>query len=172
LSIPEAKIPQINLPTIRIPIHIPKIGCPGADARSYVGEQFGNLPDLVDAFHVKHLRKVVNDQIFALLKGQLPTILRKGLYLQKAVELIQDVVAFIQVLNQVIGAAIAEYNATIGFINTKISQLNQSIAEIQAIPEGARTAVNTLALQRFNEYIVELNQQKQRLQRSIMCIME
>lgn len=172
MSIPEAKIPQIDLPTIRLPIHIPKIGCPGADGRSYVGEQFGNLPDLVDAFHVKHLRKVVNDQIFALLKGQLPTILRKGLYLQKAVELIQDVLAFIQVLNQVIGAAIAEYNATISFINGKISELNQSIALIEDIPEGARTAVNTLALQRFNEYIGELNQQKQRLQRSIACILE
>lgn len=172
MSIPEARIPQIALPQIRIPVHIPKVGCPGADARSYIGEQFGNLPDLQDALHTKHLRKVTNDQIYALLKGQLPTILRKVVYLQKALELIEDVAAFIAVLNQVIGQAVAEYNATINFINGKISELNAGIADVEAIPAAARTAAQTLLPDRYNEYIAELNQQIARLQTSITCIME
>lgn len=168
--IPEAKIPDIQLPTIRLPIHIPKIGCPGADGQSYIGEQFGSMPDLYDAFHAKHLRKIINDQIYALLKGQLPTPLRKGLYLQKALELIQDVAAIIQVLNQVIGRMIAEYNAIINFINQKKAELNAVIQEINGVGAGARTAVQQKTLERYQEYIGELDQQISRLQTSISCI--
>lgn len=172
MSLPVAKVPQINLPAIRVPVHIPTVGCPGADARTYVGEQFGNLPDLQDALHTKHLRKVLNEQIYALLKGQLPTILRKGLYLQKALQLIQDVAAIIAILNQVVGQAIAEYNATVGFINQKIGELNQGIADVQGIAVDSRTAAQKLLLVRYNEYIIELNQQKTRLQTSVTCILE
>jgi hypothetical protein len=172
LNLPQPHIPQINLPGIRLPIHLPFVGCPGADARSYIGEQFGNLPDLVDAFHAKHLRKLLNDQIFALLKGQLPTILRKFFYLQKALELIQQIAEIVAVLNQVIGQAIAEYNATIAFINEKQAELNQGIAEIESIPASSRTAVHQLTLQRYNEYLGELDAQATRLQTSITCMFE
>jgi hypothetical protein len=137
MNIPNAKIPDYALPAIRLPIHIPHVGCPGADARSYVGQQFGNLPDLYDALHVKHLRKVLNDQIYALLKGQLPTILRKVLYYQKALELIQHVIAMVAVMNQVIGQAVAEYNATVAFLNQKKGELNASIAAINGIPASS-----------------------------------
>ena len=171
-AIPEPKLPDLSLPNIRLPIHIPKVGCPGADARSYVGEQFGSMPDLYDALHLKHLRKVTNDQIFALLKGKLPTVLRKFEYAQKALELIQDVQDFIAVLNQVIGQVIAEYNATIGFINQKKSELQNSIASLESISAGARTAVQKLAIQRKQEYIGELNKQLSKLQISISCIMQ
>lgn len=172
MNLPQPKIPQINLPEIRLPIHLPRIGCPGGDGRSYIGEQFGNLPDLVDAFHAKHLRKIINDQIYALLKGQLPTIIRRGLYFQKALELIEDVVAIVEVLNQVIGQAIAEYNATIGFIEQKKTELNQTISIIEGIPAATRTAVQTETIKTYNRYIGELDAQITRLQTSIICMFE
>ncbi|MGA9774012.1 MAG: hypothetical protein WBV94_33585 [Blastocatellia bacterium] len=171
-SIPPPKPWHIPLPTIRLPIHIPQVGCPGADATSLVGEQFGSLPDLYDALHVKHLRKVINDQIYALLKGQLPTALRKVLYLQKAIELINYITSIIAVLNQVIGQAIAEYNAVIGFINQKKAELNAAIAAIHGIPAAAQTATHKLALQRYQEYLGELDKQIARLNTSISCIAE
>jgi hypothetical protein len=168
--IPPPKLPDLKLPQIRVPVHIPKVGCPGAEAQSYIGEQFGNLPDLYDALHAKHLRKVINDQIYALLKGKLPTLLRKGLYAAKAIELIADVIAIVSILNQVIGQAIAEYNAVAGFINKKKAELNQAIAAIAGIPAGSRTAVQKLALERYQEYLGELDRQLEHLQTSISCI--
>lgn len=172
VNIPEAKVIQRQQPEIRLPVHLPRIGCPGADARSFVGEQFGNLPDLYDALHIKHLKKIINDQIYALLKGQLPTAIRKGLYFEKALDLIQHIAELIAVFNQVIGQAIAEYNATIAFINQKKGELNQYINEINAIPAQSQTAVNRLAITRYNEYLGELDKQVTRLQTSISCLMQ
>lgn len=169
-QIPPAKVPDIRLPLIRLPIAIPRVGCPGSDARSYIGEQFGSLPDLYDALHLKHLRKVVNDQIYALLKGQLPTVIRKGFYYEKAVELGQQVAEFVAALNQVIGQAIAEYQATVGFINKKKAEINGKLSAVNAIPENAMTAVNRLQRQRYNEYLGELDRQISKLQTSINCI--
>jgi hypothetical protein len=170
IGIPPPKPPHIPLPMIRLPIHIPQVGCPGAEAQSYIGEQFGNLPDLYDALHIKHLRKVINDQIYALLKGKLPTIIRAGLYAIKAVELINYVSSIISILNQVIAQAIAEYNAVIVFINKKKGELNAAIQGINSIPGSARTAVQRLALQRYQEYLGELDLQLSRLATSISCI--
>ena len=170
MSIPQPKLPNIPLPTIRIPIHIPHIGCPGADATSYLGGQFGNLPDIQDALHIKHLRKVLNDKIYAFLKGKLPTILRAPLYDSKALELIAQVAEMVSVLNQVIGQAIAEYNATIGFIASKKNELNAAIAGIGAIPASALSATNSLARERYQEYVGELDAQAGRLATSISCI--
>lgn len=172
MAFPEPKLPQFQLPQINLPIHIPKVGCPGADGRSYIGQQFGSLPDLYDALHTKHLRKVINDQIYALLKGKLPTILRKVLYAQKALELIQDVVEIIAVLNAVIGRAIAEYNATINFINQKKGELQQAISDIEGIPASAQTATQKLARERYQTYLGELDSQISKLQTSISCIAE
>lgn len=170
VKIPPPKLPEITLPTIRVPVHIPHVGCPGAEAQSYLGGQFGNLPDLYDALHTKHLRKVINDQIYALLKGQLPTVIRRNFYYQKTLELIQQVSEMISVLNQVIAQAIAEYNAVITFINKKKGELNASISAINGIPGSSRTAVQKLALQRYQEYLGELDLQISRLGTSISCI--
>ena len=171
-KIPAAKPPSLALPQIRLPIHIPKVGCPGAESTHYIGAQFGNQPDLYDALHLKHLKKVTNDQIYALLKGELPTILRAGLYAQKAAELIQDVTDFLSTLNQIIGAALAEYQAAASFVQGKISELNVSLAALQALPAVSLTATQRLAMQRYHEYIGELNQQVSRIQTSISCLVE
>jgi hypothetical protein len=170
--IPEPKLPDYPLPQIRIPVHLPRIGCPGADARSYIGEQFGNMPDLKDALHIKHLKKILNDQIYALIKGQLPTILRAGFYIEKAFDLLQHIAELIAVFNQVIGQCIAEYNATVNFINQKKAELQSAIGELEAIPSGARSAVQQLAIQRKTEYLGELDQQVTRLQTSITCLVQ
>lgn len=170
VQIPEAKIPDIHLPTIRLPIHIPRVGCPGSDARSYIGEQFGSLPDLYDAIHIKHLRKLLNDQIYALLKGQLPTILRKPLYYAKAIDLIEHIAEIVAVLNQVISQAVAEYNATIGYINQVKGRLNALLEAVNAIPGNLQTAVNRLARQRYEEYLGELDRQIGKMGTSISCL--
>ncbi len=170
VKIPPPKLPEIRLPIIRAPLGIPHVGCPGAEAQSYLGEQFGNLPDLYDALHTKHLRKVINDQIYALLKGQLPTVIRRGFYYQKMLELIQEVAEIVAVFNQVIAQAIAEYNAVIAFINKKKGEINVSIQAINGIPGSARTAVQRLALQRYQEYLGELDTQLSRLATSISCV--
>jgi len=172
MTIPEPKLPHIHLPEIRLPVHLPRVGCPGADARSYIGEQFGNLPDLKDALHIKHLKKILNDHIYSLIKGQLPTILRAPLYYEKALDLIQHIAELISVLNQVIAQCLAEYNATIAFINQKKSELQSSITELEAIPGNARLAVQKLAIQRKQEYLGELDQQVTRLQTSITCLVQ
>jgi hypothetical protein len=171
-NIPTAKVVSRLHATIRLPVHIPKIGCPGADSRSYVGEQFGNLPDIADALHLKHAIKVTNDAIYTLLKGQLPTPIRKVLYNKKALDLIKDVADFIETMNEVIGVAINEYNATIAFINQKQGELNGLITGLDAIPTNAQNAVNRLARQRYQEYLGELDQQVARLQTSILCLLQ
>jgi hypothetical protein len=170
-SIPLPKLPDLGLPTIRLAVHLPRIGCPGADATSLVGEQFGNLPDLYDALHIKHLKKIINDQIYALIKGQLPTIFRKIFYIEKVVDLIEHVAELVAVFNQVIGQALAEYNATIAFINQKKGELNSAISAINGIPASAQTATHELALERYQEYLGELDQQVLRLNTSISCLL-
>jgi hypothetical protein len=170
VHIPPPKLPELGLPTIRVPLHIPHVGCPGAEAQSYLGGQFGNLPDLYDALHTKNLRKVINDQIYALLKGQLPTVIRRGFYYQKMLELIRQVAEMISVLNQVIAQAIAEYNAVIAFINRKKGELNRAIQDINGIPGSGRSAVQRLAVQRYQEYLGELDLQISRLNTSISCV--
>lgn len=170
INIPNAKVPDVHLPVIRLPISIPRIGCPGSDARSYIGEQFGSLPDLYDALHIKHLHKLLNDHIYSLLKGQLPTPLRKPLYLAKALDLIEHVAEIVATFNQVIGQAIAEYNATIVFLNQKKAEINGKLTAVNAIPANAMTAVNRLQRQRYQEYLGELDRQISKLAVSINCI--
>jgi hypothetical protein len=169
-NLPNAKVPDIHLPTIRLPIPIPRVGCPGSDARSYIGEQFGSLPDLYDALHIKHLRTRLYQHIYTLLKGQLPTVLRAPLYYAQALDLIQHIAELVEGLNQVIGHCIAEYNATIAFINMKKAEINGKLAEVNAIPESACLAVNRLQRQRYQEYLGELDRQITKLTVSINCI--
>lgn len=165
--IPAAMPGLTTLPEIRLPVHIPKVGCPGADSTSYIGGQFGNNPDLHDALHLKHLKKVTNDQIYALIEGELPTILRAAIYAAKAAELIQDVVDFLATLNEVIGTAMAEYQEAAAYVTLVTGQVNTALA---GLPVSGLTATQRLAQQRYGEYMGELNAQAARLQTSISCL--
>jgi len=170
-QIPPARPPSVPLPQIRTPIHIPFVGCPGADSTSYIGAQFGNIPDLADALHLKHLRKIVNDQIFALIQGELPTIFRAAVYAAKAADLISQVIQFLATLNQVIGEAMGEYNAAVTFVQGKVAEINSASAAISALPAAGLSATRQLAQSRFQEYTGELNAQLGRLATSISCLL-
>jgi hypothetical protein len=168
--IPQPKLPHLPLPHIRGIPNIPHVGCSGASGTSYLGEQFGNLPDLHAALAMKNLKKAIEEQIYALIQGELPDAVRPPVYAARAAQLINEVAELVQTLNQVIAGVIAEANASINFINGKINDINAAKNTVLAIPAGARSAVQRLALQRYNEYLGELNAQVGRLQTTIGCI--
>jgi len=168
--IPQAKLPSIPLPSIRNIPNIPGVGCAGGDGTSYLGEQFGNVPDVLAATHIRGLIKTCEDQIFALIKGELPDIPRAIAYAQKAAELAEYVTSLLSTLNESIGSIVGEAQASINFVNQKIQEVNSAKSQILAVPEAGRTAVQRLALSRYNEYAQELNAQIGRLQSTIGCI--
>jgi len=72
MPIPEAKLPSLTLPTIRSLPTIPHVGCAPGDPNSFVGEQFGNAPDLNSILSIRALIKSLEEQIYALIQGKLP----------------------------------------------------------------------------------------------------
>lgn len=168
--IPPPRLPHLPLPNVRGLPNIPHVGCAGGSATTYLGEQFGNLPDLNAALHIKNLKKTLEEQIYALIQGQLPDPTRPPVYAARAAQLVNEVAELVQMLNQVIADATAEANAAINFINGKINDINAAKTAVLTIPAGARSAVQRLALQRYEEYLGELNSQVGRLQATIECI--
>ena len=77
--IPQPKLPSLSLPTIRSLPTIPFVGCAGGDGTTYLGDQFGNLPDLQAALHAKALKKALVEQVYALVQGQLPDPARRAI---------------------------------------------------------------------------------------------
>lgn len=167
VQIPPAKLPHITLPVIRGIPTIPFVGSAGADGTTYVGEQFGNLPDLHAVLGIKKLKKALEEQIYALIQGQLPQPARSPLYAARAAQLANEVAQLVGLLNQVVAGVTAEAQAAIGFVNTKIGEVNSAKAAIEAVPVGARNAVQKLMLQRYQRYVGELNAQGGRLQTAI-----
>lgn len=168
--VPPPRLPHLPLPNVRGLPNIPHVGCAGGSATSYLGEQFGNLPDLHAALAMKNLKKALEEQIYALIQGQLPDAVRPPVYAARAAQLINEVAELVQTLNQVIAGVTAEANAAINFVNGKINDINAAKSAVVAIPAGARSAVQRLALQRYNEYLGELNSQVGRLEATIACI--
>ena len=170
LQISSPRLPHIPLPTIRSAPHIPGVGCAGSDTTTLIGEQLGNLPDLDAATHIKALKKAIEEQIYALIQGELPDATRPPVYAARAAELIDYVTEIVSDLNEIIGGVIAEATASINFINGKISDLSAAQSELLSIPEAARSQVQQLGVTRFNEYFGELNAQLSRLDSTISCI--
>jgi hypothetical protein len=163
-------LPHLPLPNVRGLPNVPHVGCAGGSATSYLGEQFGNLPDLHAALAIKKLKKALEEQIYALIQGQLPDPTRPPVYAARAAQLVNEVAELVQMLNNLIAQAAAEVNASINFINGKINDINAAKTAVLSIPQGARSAVQRLALQRYNEYLGELNSQIDRLNATIACI--
>jgi hypothetical protein len=168
--LPEPKPPISALPVIRVPVDIPSVGCPGAHGTSFIGEQFGNLPDIQSALHIKALKKAMEEQIYALIQGELPVLARAPIYAARAAQLIDYVASLVATLETVVNAVTAEVNAATAFINQKTAELNGAIAELESVPESARTATQRLALQRRQEYLGELDAQASRLATTLSCL--
>ncbi|GEM_PF-3078785 len=169
-QIPAPKTIQVNTPTIRLPIDIPFVGCTGGSAKTLVGGQLGNVPDLATMLHIRTIKKAIEEQIYALLKGMLPDLTRPPVYNARAIQLLNEVVQIIATLNQVISQVFAEVNAAISFINQKKTELQNAANELLAIPSSALSQTQQLMIQRYQEYTGELNSQIGRLQSTLGCL--
>lgn len=170
MSIPEAKLPHLTLPTIKNLPTIPHVGCAGGDGTSYVGNRFGNLPDLQALLHLKALHKLLNEQMYALLKGELTDIPRAAAYAARLTTLTDEVAEMVAMITDTVNDLTANINDAIGYVDQQLAAVNSAKNLIVAVPEGARSAVQKLMFERYGRYAQELNAQKGRLQSTIECI--
>lgn len=170
IQVPQPKLPHVALPTIRTIPTIPHVGCAGASGTSYVGTQFGNVPDIGAALAIKALKKSLEEQIYALIQGELPQVVRAPIYAARAAQLVNEVAEVVATLNQVISAVTGEATAAINAVNAKAADLNAAKSVLEGIPVGARNAVQRLMITRYQRYVGELNAQAGRLQTTIACI--
>jgi len=170
MSVPEPRLPHITLPNIRAIPTIPHVGCAGATGTTYVGAQFGNVPDIGAALAIKALKKSLEEQIYALIQGELPQPARAPIYAVRAAQLADEVAEVVATLNGLIAGVTAEANAAIDFVNGQIAGVNQAKNALEEIPEGARDVVQRLMIERYTRYAGELAAQAARLESTIECI--
>lgn len=167
---PSAKLPSFNMPTIRALPNIPKVGCVSGNPTTLVGQQMGNLPDVSALPHVKALKKVIEEQVGTLIEGKLPDLPRSVLYEARQIRLVGELAEMIEKAAEIAGQLLAEINTAIEFANARIDDLNSSLTEISSIDEALRSPVQKKALDRYNDYIGEINQQIGRLNAAKGCL--
>jgi methyl-accepting chemotaxis protein len=170
MNLPGAKLPHVTLPTIRSIPTIPHVGCAGAQATTYVGQQHGNAPDIGAVRAMKALKKSLDEQIYALFQGMLPDGARPPVYQARALQLVNEVAEVVTTINQVIAEVTEETSAAITATNAKIGEMNAAKSALENIPEGARSKVQQLMAQRYARYAGELTAQAGRLQSTIDCV--
>lgn len=168
--IPAAKLPSLNLPNIPALPHIPGLGCAGGDATTIVGNKFGNKPDLQTLLHLKHLKHDFEKWIQTLIEGYVPAAQRQPVWAIRVEEYQQKVVEWSDKIAEGVNEVKGEVNAAINFANQKIDELNAVITTIESLDETARTKIEQLTLERYNEYAGELNAQIARHQQTIACL--
>jgi hypothetical protein len=168
--IPPPYLPHIQLPTIRGIPSLPHIGCVGARGTTYQGQQHGHLPDVGGILHLRAMRKFLNEQIYALIQGELPDSLRPAPYAVRAAQLVDEVTEAVASMNELISSVVGEIGADLSYVQGQINTLNSAMAEVQAVPANSRTAAQAMTLTLYTEYVSELNSQATRLQASLSCI--
>jgi hypothetical protein len=166
----EPKLPNLNLPAIRNLPMIPGIGCAGGNATSYLGAQFGGLPDLQAVLHIKALKKHYEDMMLTLIEGYVPAALRAPVWAMRVANYTTYVANLVAEANALITGVMAEINGSLAFINSKIGELNAAKTALTNIPADARSKVQTKMIQRYNRYLGELDAQSNRLQSTLTCI--
>ena len=170
LQIPPPKLPSYGLPSIHLPIHIPFVGCAAGDGKTYVGKHFGNRPDFASMLHIKAIKKAMDEQVYALIEGQLPDFTRPPVYLARAIQIIAEVVEQIAKLNEIIGEALEEISAAVDFINQKKGELESNLNYLLSIPTEVQTEVQAVMVENYQFYLGDLNAQVGRLQSTIGCL--
>ena len=168
--IPRLKLPSLQLPNVRPMPSIPGVGCVPSDGHSYLGEQFGNLPDLQAVQAIRSLKKTFEEEIETRIEGYLPTAARQPLWAARVAKVTNYVGELTSAMTQAIGRATAEINATLAFVNEKQEEMQGALAEINSIPEAARTQTQRLMAERYQQYVGELEAQAGRLQATVACI--
>lgn len=169
-TLPAAKLPSWNVPTIRNLPTIPNVGCVSGNGTTLIGEQFGNFPDVQALPHIKALNKVITEQIGTLVEGKLGQIPRAIVYEIRQARLASELAEIVATAATVAGQIQGEINGAIAAANAKIGDLNASKNLILQTPANVRTAVQNKALGRLNEYIGEVNEQVGRLQTALGCL--
>lgn len=169
-QLPRLKLPSLQLPDIRPMPTIPGVGCVPSDGHSYLGEQFGNVPDLQAVQQIRSLKKTFEEEIAALVEGYLPTAARQPLWAARVAQLTNYVAELNAVMTQAVGRATAEINATLAFVGQKQEEMQTALAEINSIPEAARTQTQRLMAERYQQYAGELEAQASRLQATAACV--
>jgi hypothetical protein len=170
VQIPQPKLPHLALPAISGIPTIPHVGCAGADGTSYIGKKFGNLPDLHALLHLKTLQKALNEQVYALIEGELPDALRPVPYAARAAQLTNEIADLVNAVTSIVTDLTDNINDAINYADQQIAAVNEAKNMIAGVPEGARSAVQKLMFERYGRYASELNAQKARLQSAITCI--
>lgn len=171
MDIPQAKLPNVNLPIIRsIPTLPLGIGCAGADPTHYLGRSFGNLPNLQKLLHLKALKKALTEQIFALVQGQLPDPIRPTPYAARAAQLVSEISTIVTEITSVVEEVAGDIASAIAYVDEQAASLNSAKNLIVNTPQHLRDEAQTLMLDRYNRYIAELNAQKSRLQAAAECV--
>lgn len=170
MTLPQAKLPSWNVPTVRPLPSIPNVGCVSGNATTVIGEQFGNFPDVQALPHIKALNKVITEQIGTLLEGKLPDAPRSIAYEARRSRLVNELAQIVNSATAVGSQIQSEINGAISACNEKISDLNASKNAILQTPANLRSAVQVKALNRYNTYIAEVNSQIGRLQTSLGCL--
>ena len=170
MTLPPAKLPSWIVPTIRNLPTIPNVGCVSGNGTTLIGEQFGNFPDVQALPHIKALNKVITEQIGTLIEGKLGDIPRAIVYEIRQARLAIEKAQIVAEAAAAASRIQSEINAAIEGANEKIGDLNASKNLILATPANMRTAIQTKALGRYNEYIGEVNDQIGRLETAMGCL--
>jgi hypothetical protein len=170
MGIPAPKPVRVASPQVRLPADIPFVGCVSGSAKTFVGEQLGNIPDATKILQIRAIKKALEEQIYALIQGQLPDPVRPPVYAARAAQLTSQVAGIVSALTQTIAQASAEVNAAINFVNQQKTAIQNSLNELAAVPSEQLTASQRLMMQRYNEYLGELNSQIGRLQSTLGCL--
>lgn len=168
--LPQIKLPSFNVPNIRSLPNIPTVGCVSGNATTVIGEQFGNFPDIQALPHVKALNKVITEQIGTLLEGKLPDAPRAALYQARQARLVSELAQIVSAATELASQIQAEISSSIQACNQKVNELNAAKSLILQIPANLRSPIQKKALDRYNEYIGEVNSQIGRLQTALGCL--
>lgn len=169
-QIPMPKIPSYGLPSIQLPAHIPFVGCAAGDGKTYIGRQFGNKPDFESMLGIRSLKKTLEEQVYALIQGQLPDPTRPPVYLARAIEIIAEVVEQVAKLNEIIGEVLEELNAVVEFINLKKAELETQMSFLMGIPDDVLTEVQSMMIENYEFYLGDLDDQIGRLESTVGCL--
>ncbi|HEX8565415.1 MAG TPA: hypothetical protein VF648_07060 [Pyrinomonadaceae bacterium] len=167
---PELKLPHLQLPQIRPLPSIPFVGCIPATPETLVGRQMGKQPDLSALAHIRALKKNIIEKLIILLEGQLPDFPRKIAYETNRVRLVAELAEIVAEGVAIAARLAADAQENIEEINNQIDILNEGISAYQEIGEAVRTRIQQKTIDRFGEYINELEQQKGRWESVMSCI--
>lgn len=146
-----AKVSPIAEPPV-----IPHVGRVEASSKLLVGKQRTLLPNQSSLTQIRALKKALEEQIYALVKGQLPDAARPPVYAARAAQLANEVGQLVSALNSIITQIQAEAAQARAAADAAKHDLQSALSELKTIPPMQRTAAQKLMIERKNEYLNEL----------------